>query len=270
MSSFDGPLSEAQDEALIESLGLDSSVPERVWSYAVGIIRGDLGNSVVSGDAVSRLVVERAVPTIALAGAALSVVLLVALPMGITAALTRSRYVAQGIRLVTATLIAIPPFWAAILLLGGIAVRYQWIPTFGFGTPAHLLLPSIVAAMPLVPGTTRIVRGALLRHRGAPYIVAAVGRGIDPRRLVLRHIAPGVGIDILNYIALQVIHLVSSVAVIETVFGRPGLARLAIDAALQRDGPVLVGAIFMITLFVLTVMATIDLLREIIDPRSRR
>lgn len=270
LSSFDGALSGAQEEALNERLGLDRTSLERVSNYAIDIVRGDLGRSLVSGEAVNLLVLERAGPTIALAGAALGVVLLVALPLGIVAAVTRSRYVAQGVQLVTATMIAIPPFWAALLLIAGVAVRFRSIPTFGSGTAAHLFLPSIVAALPLIPGTTRMVRGALLRNMGAPYVVAAIGRGVGLRRLILRHIAPGVGIDLLSYTALQAIHLVSSVAVIETVFGRPGLARLAIDAALQRDGPVLVGAILAMTVFVLTLMATVDLVRGVIDPRSRR
>ncbi len=269
LDALDAPMEDERTETLRDELGLSDPTVVRFARYVAGLARGDWGRSLRTGRTVRSLVARRLPYTMILAVTAFAATLLIGGAVGLAAGLRPRSFTDRLLRLSIGVIAGIPAFWVALLLVGLFAVRLRWMPVFGVGTPRHLILPTLTAAMPLVPGTARQVRAAVIEVRRRDFLVVARAKGLGRATILRRHTAPALLAAVLNYWALQVIHLVSGVAVIEAVFGRPGLASLAVDAALGRDGPVLLGAVIAFATVTVVLIAVIDLALPVVDPMRR-
>jgi len=166
-------------------------------------------------------------------------------------------------------LTAAPVFWIALLLVGLVSVKLGWLPVLGAGTPAHLVLPAFCASLTLVPGVTRLVRASLIETRAKSYVTAAAARGISGATMLIRHIGPAAARSVIAFLGIQTVRLVTSLSVMETIFGRPGLGSMIVRSAFDRDGTVLVGASLVIAALTFVVFLVIDGLTALIDPRLR-
>jgi len=166
--------------------------------------------------------------------------------------------------------LALPPYWVALLLVLVFATGLHWLPVFGFGTPAHLVLPALTLALPGAAALARMVRASVLETSKADFVRTALGKGLTLRRTLLRHVLPNSLIPALTLLGLNLSHLVGGAFVVETIFAWPGLGRLTVQAIFDRDVPVVMGAVLVVAPLCLSINLAVDLLHAALDPRVRQ
>ena len=267
----------AQDIAVLRHhLGLDRPLAVQYWIYVTHALHGDLGESYYYKDSILRLVAGALPNTAELAAAALTVSLLIALPLGLAAALRPQTATDYGTTAAAVAGVAVPVFWLAIMLIFVFAVRLHWLPASGRGGPvwtpaglAHLVLPALALGLGLAASTARLTRATMLEVLNEDYVRTARAKGLRPRVVTLRHALRNALIPIVTNLGLQIGILLSGAFLTETVFSWPGVGRLAVDAMVRRDYPLLQGVLLVtIVLFILVNLA-VDLAYPILDPRLR-
>ncbi len=267
--------SEENVAALRERLGLNRPVWVQYGSWLWGLLRGDLGDSLVTGQPVAGQILQRLPATLTLAGAGLLVGLLIALPAGIISALKPRSSLDIMFSVFSQIGVSIPDFWLGILLVLVFSLTLSWLPSQGY-TPfsenfldwlAHLIMPGLTVGVISGSIQTRFVRSAMLEVLHEDYVRTARAKGLPEGIVIAQHALRNAMITIVTIIGLQLTALLSAVVVVEVVFSWPGLGRLTLDAVLDRDYPLLQGAVFtMATLLALVNLGT-DLLYFFIDPR---
>ncbi len=259
-----------QIAALRQELRLDAPLWERYGRYMVGVLtRGDLGRSLVSDRQVAELLLERLAPTLALAMVAIGLAAILGIGLGLLAAAR------QGSRLDLLVVggsvlgLALPPYWVALLLVQLFALRLHWLPVFGSGSLAHLVLPAVTLALPGAAMVARLVRANVVEVSGADFVRTALAKGLSARRVLLRHVLPNSLIPALVILGLNLGHLIGGAFVVETIFAWPGLGRLTVQAIFDRDIPVVMGAVLAVAPLCLLVNLLVDVLHGLLDPRLR-
>jgi len=263
-----GAPAEAIDR-LRHQLGFDQPLPVQYVQFLVGLLRADLGDSLVQSRPALAIVLERLPATLLLGGAALLLALVVALPLGVASALYRDTWVERGGLLVALLGQAIPPFWLGLMLILLLSVRTPLLPSSGTGSWQHLVLPAVTLGSLTMAGAARMTRVAVLEQLGQDYVRTARAKGIAPLGIVVRHLLRNAAIPVVTIVAIDVANLLGGAVVTETIFAWPGIGRLVIDAISARDYPVvqatvLVGSV----VFVLSSLAA-DVAYGLIDPRVR-
>lgn len=267
--------SEESVAALRERLGLNESVWVQYGHWLGGLLQGDFGNSLITGQPVTGQILQRLPATLTLAGAGLLVGLLIALPAGIISALKPR----SGIDLVASVFsqvgVSVPDFWLGILLVLLFSLTLGWLPSQGYtafsqdfvGWFLHLILPALTVGIISGSIQTRFIRSAMLEVLHEDYIRTARAKGLAEAVVINRHALRNALITIVTIIGLQLTALLSAVVVVEVVFSWPGLGRLTLDAVLDRDYPLLQGATFTIATLLALINLGTDLLYAFIDPR---
>ncbi len=258
-------------------LGLDQPIPVQYGMWIGGALRGDLGQSVLTGQPVSEAILQRIPVSFSLAGGALLVALLIALPAGIFAAVRRQSWGASSITVLSQIGVAIPDFWLGIMLILVFGEWLRLLPPSGYVSPGdsllqwlrHLALPTL--SIGLISGAilTRFVRSSMLEVLGEEYVKVARSKGVREVRVITRHTLRNALIPILTVTGMQLAYLLSGVVVIEVVFALPGLGRLAFDAVARRDYPMLQGAVLIIAISFALINLAVDILYAYIDPRIK-
>lgn len=251
-------------------LRLDDPVPVRYLNWLAGAIRGDLGRSYRSYQPVTTLYLQRLPATVALAIVAGTISAGVAVPLGLLAAYRRGTPFDAGAQLLAVAGAAIPGFWIALVLMYLFGVRLQMLPVFGSLTPTGIILPAIVVALPNIAVLTRLTRTATLDVLGQDFLTTARMKGLRSSAILRRHVLPNVGLPVITVFGLEVAGMLTGAAVIEYVFAWPGVGRLAIDAVLQRDTPVVVGFAVAAAMVVVFMNLLVDIIVAMIDPRIAR
>jgi peptide/nickel transport system permease protein len=259
----------ADVEALRRDLGLDRPLLEQYGSFLGGLVRGDLGRSLHSGEPVLATLAERFPATLELAVASLLVALLVALPLGVVAALYRHRVPDHLARLLALLGVSMPSFWLGPMLILLFAIEWDLLPVSGRGGPASLVLPAVTLGAGLAGLLTRMVRAALAEELGRPYLLAARARGVGRATAVARHALKNALIPVVTVLGLQFGALLTGAIITETIFSWPGLGRLLIESIRLRDYPLLQGAVLLIALTYLLVNLGTDVAYAWLDPRIR-
>lgn len=251
------------------ALGLDKPLLVQFVTFISSLLRGDLGDSLRYGMPNLGLVLERLPATVELSVAALVFALLLAFPVGILSATrpgTFVDYVGTFLALIGQ---AMPVFWLGLMLTLNFSVRLQWFPSFGRGTPAHLVLPTIALGMYSAALITRLLRSGMLEILQHDFIRTARAKGLGSRPIVLKHALRNALIPVLTIIGLQMGALLGGAVVTETVFAWPGMGQLVIQAITNRDFPLVQASIIVISLMFVFVNLVVDLLYAVIDPRVR-
>jgi len=250
-------------------LHLDDPLPVRYWDWLSRALRGDLGRSFRSYRPVADLYLERLPATIALTAAAALLSVVIAVPLGAVAAYHRGG-VLDGVAQVVAVIgAAVPGFWLSLVLIFIFAAKLRWLPAFGSVTPTGIILPAVVLALHNIAVLTRLTRAAMLDVLGQEYITVAHAKGLATARVARRHVLPNVLVPVLTVLGLEVAGLMTGAAVVEYVFAWPGIGKMAVDAALLRDVPVIVGFAVAAGLIFVTVNLVVDLAAAALDPRAR-
>jgi peptide/nickel transport system permease protein len=261
-------------EDLRAQLGLDRPLPLQFVDYVVGLVHLDLGRSLALRAPVSTLIGQALVPTLllTLGGGLVSVV--VGVPLGVVAALKRATWLDYLASVGALLGISVPVFVWGLLLLLAFTLQWPLLPSSGAGsTPLDavkaLILPSIATGFFQVGLVARITRSSLLSVLAQDYIRTARAKGLQRLAILSRHSLRNALIPVLTVIGLNIGTLLGGAVVAETVFTRPGLGRLVLDAIFARDYPVIQGV--MIVTVVLTVLLNLftDLLYRVADPRVR-
>jgi len=264
------PSASADDVRQMEKqLGLDRPLPVQYGVYLAGLLRGDFGRSVRTGEPVSELLVSRLGASLLLAATALLASVAIAIPLGIAAALRPGGRFDSAIRAFSSLGLSVPPFWLGILLVLLFAVWLGILPSSGFAGPLGLVLPATVLVTEIVPGLVRLMRGAMLEVLAEEYVVGARAKGLSRSRILLRHVLPNALITIITYLGLVFSGLVASAVVVESIFVWPGLGRLSYEALLARDVAVIQGTVVVWGAIVVAVNFLCDLAYVLVDPRVR-
>ena len=254
---------------LRQTLGLDRPLLQQYQSFLGGVVKGDLGTSFRYGTPVTREIASRLVRTMQLALAAMGVAIVIAIPLGIIAAVRKGTAVDQAAMTLSLIGISMPNFWLGPLLAIVFAVRLGWLPVSGTGSVAHLVLPAVTLGAALAAILARMTRASLLEELRELYVLAARARGLSRSRAVLRHAFRNSLIPIVTIIGLQFGAVLTGTIITETIFAWPGVGRLLIQAINFRDYPLVQGCILFISFTYVTMNLITDVAYGLLDPRIR-
>lgn len=251
------------------SLGLDRPLPAQYAAFMKSAVTGDLGRSFRTGQPVTQMIAERVPATAELALAAMTVAILLAIPLGIVAAVWKNTWADHAAMTFSLAGISIPNFWLGPLLAIVFAVELGWLPVSGRGTLAHLVLPAVSLGLALSAILARMTRASLLEELGELYVRAARSRGVSPAAAVLRHALRNSLVPLVTIVALQFGAVLTGAVITETIFAWPGIGRLLIQSIGFRDYPMVQGCILLIAVTYVSVNLLTDILYGVLDPRIR-
>jgi peptide/nickel transport system permease protein len=254
---------------LRERLGLDRPLLVQYGSFLQGLTRGDLGVSLRNDQPVLQQILERMPATAELAFASMAVAVLIALPLGIIAAVWRGTAVDYTAMTLSLVGISVPNFWLGPLLAIVFAVELGWLPVGGRGTLAHLVLPAATLGAALAAILARMTRASLLEELREPYVLAARAKGVSRGRAVLHHALRNSLIPIVTILGLQFGVVLTGAVITETIFAWPGIGRLLIQSISFRDYPTVQGCVLLIAVTYVGVNLITDLTYGFLDPRIR-
>jgi len=261
--------SQDEVEQLRHTLGLDRPLLVQYKSFLTGLVRGDLGTSFRFGTPVSQEIASRLFRTIQLAVAAMGVAILIALPLGIVAAVYRGTTIDHAAMTLALVGISMPNFWLGPLLAILFAVRLGWLPVAGTGTLAHLVLPAVTLGAALAAILARMTRASVLEELRELYVLAARARGLSRTRAIVRHAFRNSLIPVVTIVGLQFGAVLTGTIITETIFAWPGVGRLLIQSISFRDYPLVQGCILFISITYVLMNLVTDLTYGLVDPRIR-
>ncbi len=256
-------------DALRNKLGLDRPFGAQYVQFIAGVVQGDFGTSFRYGTPVFSEIAQRLPNTLELALAAMSVAMLIAIPLGILGALYRGKAIDQAAMTVSLLGISMPNFWLGPLLAILFAVVLGWLPVSGTGDWRHLVLPAVTLGAALAAILARMTRASLIEELRELYVLAAQARGVSYTRAVLRHALRNSLIPVVTILGLQFGAVLTGTIITETIFSWPGVGRLLIQAINFRDYPLVQGCILFIATTYVLVNLLVDLAYGWLDPRIR-
>lgn len=262
--------SPAEIAARRAQLGLDDPLLVQYARYLADLVRGDLQTSWLQGRSVGRIILERLSITVELAVAGGILGGLMGIGLGLLAALYRGTWVETAAMAVAAVSLATPVFWSGLLLILIFSLYLRWLPSSGWGDFRHLILPAITIGFSLCGSIARLVRAQVIEVLRMPFILATQARGIPLRRILLVHVLRPAAGPVIALIGLQFGLLLGGAVVTESVFAREGLGRLAVQAILWRDLPVVRGIALVSAMAYLLTSLMADLCHAWLDPRLRQ
>src|SRR5881396_1551516 len=260
---------QAEFERYRKLLGLDQPLYVQYWRFATNALHGDFGKSWYADTPAFRLVLERMPPTIYLTLAGLGVALLIALPLGVLAALKRHSFVDTLCTLLAVAGQAMPIFWLGIMLIIIFAVRLRLLPASGYGTWQNFVMPAVCLGAFLAPITMRLVRSGLIEVMNMEFIKTARAKGLAEGRVVVKHAFRNACIPVITVLGLQFGQLLGGAIITETVFAWPGVATLTVESIRNQDFPVVQCAVVLLALIIVAANVIVDLVVGFIDPRIR-
>ena len=250
-----------------KSWGLDRPLLEQFVLYLQAIAKGNLGNSFADNRPAVEVVLESLPKTFLLGSTALTVALLVGIPLGIVAALKHNTAIDRGVMTLAVFGYSVPIFFLAILLILFFALSLRILPSAGSATWAHLVMPAMTLGLPLAGRIARFTRTSALEVLGKPFIRTARAKGVPRLGVILLHAAPNAAVPLLMYLGIEIGAILAGAAVTETVFAWPGLGRLLVESVAIRDLPIVQAAI-LVTAFIMVVSnLTFDIFHALVDPR---
>lgn len=262
-------------QARREQMGLNDPFLTQYVNWLGNAVQADFGRSLITGQEITPQIVQRLPATLQLAVLALIIGMIIAFPLGIISAMRPGSATDTIASFISQLGVAVPDFWMGILLVLFFSIGLGVLPPSGY-TPinqdfgdwlSHMILPATTAGLISAAIQTRFIRSAMLEVLSQNYIKTARAKGLSERVVVLRHALRNALITIVTIIGLQLTALLSSVVVIEIVFAIPGLGRLALDAVLDRDYPVLQATVLVIAILVTFINLIVDMLYLFLDPR---
>ena len=250
-------------------LGLDEPLLVQYGAFLQGLMRGDLGVSLRNDQPVLQQILERMPATAELALASMTVAVLIALPLGIMAAVWRGTAVDHSAMTLSLVGLSVPNFWLGPLLAIVFAVELGWLPVGGRGTLAHLVLPAVTLGAALAAILARMTRASLLEELEEPYVLAARAKGVSRSRAILHHAFRNSLIPIVTILGLQFGVVLTGAVITETIFAWPGIGRLLIQSISFRDYPTVQGCVLLIAVTYVGVNLVTDLTYGFLDPRIR-
>jgi peptide/nickel transport system permease protein len=250
-------------------LGLDRPVVLQYLRWLGHAVHGDLGRSWIRGLPVRDALAERVPRTAVLALAAVLLSIAIGIPIGVLAATRRNTFVDHLSRAGALLGASLPSYFTAYVLIFLFAVRVKLLPVFGFGSPAHLVLPAVTLALGPAAVLARLARASILETLGDDYVRTAKAKGVPATGVLVRHVLRNSLLPLLTVVGLSVGHLLGGSVIVEPVFAWPGMGDLAVSAIHDRDYPLIQGFILFAAVAYLLVNLAVDLSYAWADPRVR-
>ncbi|MGE0972277.1 ABC transporter permease [Klebsiella sp. WOUb02] len=268
---------------LRSQFGSDQPLMTQFFSYVGNVLRFDLGWSFRYSESVSQLILERLSSTLLLMGVSLAIAVVLGTLLGVIAAVTRKPAVERVIGLIATLGFAMPVFWLGLMVVVVFTVKLGWLPSSGASTMGsdftglehvwdvtrHLLMPAGCLAFSYLALYIRLMQESVRSFARQDFIRTARAKGCSRFRLIWRHIVPNALLPVVTLTGLQFGAMLSGSVTIETVFAWPGLGQLALSAVSTRDVNLLLGILFVTSLFVVVVNLLTELIHAALDPRSR-
>src|SRR5262245_6459142 len=265
-----GPEGTKQDyEMLRAAMGFDRPLPEQYGRFLARAVQGDFGRSLRHQQPTLPLVLERFPATLRLAAAAMLIAVLLALPLGLLSALRRNSLLDAGAMTLALSGQCMPTFWLGILLILVFAVNLRWMPVYGGEGWLTLVLPALTLGVWAMARTARITRSSMLEVLHQDFMRTARAKGLGEWATVLRHALRNGAIPIVTALGLELGNLLGGAVITEAVFAYPGVGRLAVEAVVNKDVPLIQAVVFTVAAVLLLLNIVIDLAYTALDPRVR-
>ena len=262
--------SPADVERIREQYGLNRPVIVQYGEWLWNAMRGDLGRSLFYPESVANLIMTRLPVTLTLSAMGLVIALLIALPLGIIAALKRNTWIDRAALGIAVMGQAMPNFWFGLLMIFLFGLALGWLPVSGSETIWHFIMPAVTLGWFSAPVLMRLTRGGMVEVMTSDYIRTAHAKGLPVRVVVLKHALRNAIIPVVALCSVQFGNMLSGSVVTETVFALQGIGYLAWEAISRRDFPVVQGILLLVALFYVVLTLIADLLNAWLDPRIRR
>jgi ABC-type dipeptide/oligopeptide/nickel transport system permease component len=260
---------QAVRDAVRHDMLLDSSWWQQYLGYLDNIAHGRLGTSVTHGDGVGYELRQQVLPTVELGLAAVALAITFGVWAGVVAARRPERLLDRVITTVQVVSISLPVFWVGLVLLTFFSFRLGWFPATGSQGFKSLVLPAITLALPCGAIVGQLVRDGLIRVLREPYIVTARAKGLGDWAVLFRHALRNAAVPVITVIGVLIGSLLSGAVVIETLFARQGLGRLAVTAITSKDFPVVQALVALAAVTYVLVNLLVDVVYALVDPRIR-
>lgn len=255
--------------ALRVQYGFDRGPLQQYVDYMSGLVRGDLGASVRTGQPVLREIAVRLPATAQLAAAGLAVALVIGLSLGVLAAVYRRTWVDWLAVLVALAGVSIPVFWSGLILMLVFALELRLLPASGYGTWQHLIMPAAAIGFASSAMIARITRSSMIEVLRSDYIRTSRAKGVAERSVNTRHALRNAMLPIVTVVGLQFGGLLGGSVLTETVFAWPGLGRLVVDSIRAQDQPLVQGTVLFIAVVFIFVNLVVDISYALLNPRIR-
>ena len=255
-----------QIAALRQQMRLDEPIYMQYLHFVTSALQGDLGRSIYTREPVLRLILERMPATLELAVAALLLSLVIAVPIGVLAAVKRGSWLDTISMSVALFGLSMPHFWLGIMFIMLFSVQLGWLPTSGRGTWAQLVMPALALGISLIALFARLTRSAMLDVLSQDYVRTARAKGLGEALVVGKHALRNALIPLVTVIGMEFGFLLGGAVIIETVFAWPGVGRLIVQSILDRDYPVVQAAVMLLAIVFVVVNLCVDLLYAWLDP----
>jgi len=258
-----------QIEQIRVQFGLDQPIFLQYLHWLWGALHLDFGESYYFTESVMSLIGERLPVTLTLGAIALSVATLVAIPLGVIAAIKQDTWIDRLALMIAVFGQAMPSFFFGLVLIIIFAVNLHWLPAGGTGTWQHFILPAIALGYYATPSIMRLTRTGMLEVLGSDYIRTARSKGISETRVVVKHALRNAVIPVVALLAVELGFMLGGSIVIESVFALKGLGQLAWDSIARNDYPVVQAVVLLIAVFYIVLTFLADLLNAVLDPKLR-
>jgi peptide/nickel transport system permease protein len=258
-----------QERELRAQLRLDDPLPLQYLRFVGRAVVGDFGRSIFTRRPVIEEIAEQLPSTLELAGTALVIAIVVGLALGLLAAVWHNTWVDRAAMLVALGGVSMPSFWLGLLLIFVFSLHLGWLPATGHGGLSRLLLPAATIGLNYSAVIARLVRSSLLEVLGNGYIATARAKGLSEWGVTLKHALGNALIPVTTIIGVQLGNLLAGTIIVETVFSRRGMGRLAVTAVLDKDYPLIQGVVLVSALGYVLTNLLVDLSYSALDPRIR-
>ncbi|HEV7267139.1 MAG TPA: ABC transporter permease [Falsiroseomonas sp.] len=268
--SIAGPNATQEDVEIIRrAYGLNRPVAEQYLDWLVRAVQGDFGESFFFKDRVANLIAHRLPITLTLGLVGLGLALVVALPLGIVAAVREGSWVDRGVMLVALVGQAMPSFWLGLILMVVLGLNLGWLPISGTGGWEYYVMPGIVLSFSAIPSLMRLTRSGMIEALSSDYIRTARAKGLSRLSILVKHGFRNAAIPVVSIAAVQLGFMLGGSIVIETVFAMHGVGYLAWESISKNDFPVVQAVILVLALIYIALTLLADLLNAVLDPRLR-
>jgi peptide/nickel transport system permease protein len=262
-------LSPQRMEELREAMGLNDPIYVQYFRFFRNALKGDLGRSTRSSQPVAAMLLGQIGSTLELAFAAVTISITLGIPFGVVAAIHRGRWTDSLVMVLSLLALSMPNFWLGFLLIILFSYNLEWLPSVGAGSMRQLILPALVLGLSGMGTLARLTRSAMLDTLNQDYIRTARAKGLAERIILSKHALRNAFLPIMTLIGINLASVLSGAVVVETVFSRPGIGRIAVSAIDNRDFPVVQGTVLLAAVFYVVANLLIDLAYGLVDPRVR-
>lgn len=259
---------EAIDE-LREEMGLNDPILVRYFRYLGDLLHGDMGNSYKTGFSVTSQIAQRLPNTLRLMAASIILSVVIAIPLGILAALKQNSIFDALSMTVSLLGISLPSFWVGLILILLFSVKLGILPSSGSDGILTMVLPVLTLSLNGLSSIARTTRSSMLEIINADYIRTAKSKGLSKREVIVKHAIQNTFIPILTVVGIQMCFMISGTILVESVFAWPGMGRLLVSAIGDRDIPIIMGCVIVFAVCFSIINLLTDLMYAVVDPRVK-